>query len=697
MVLDKTRKSLDFQSGTPHPFGATREGSWVNFTLFSSQAKTVTLGLFNEHNSKSPEKIFTLCPNTNRTGDVWHIAINNIPKNWSYAYQIQSAHETPQKWLLDPYAHSLRSPTKWGTWHEQVKDATHLENIKSYVPFPNQFDWQGITRPNIPREELMIYEMHVRGFTQDPSSKALCPGSYLGIIEKIPHLKSLGINTIELLPLFEFNECEYGQIHPETGTPLYNYWGYSSMSFFAPMRRFAHGEKVESPVLEFKEMVRELHRAGIAVILDVVFNHSSEKGTGGPIQSFKGIDEFIYYMLDSKGRHCNYSGCGNTLNCNHPVMRELIRDCLRYWYCEMQVDGFRFDLASILCRDSNGSVLAEPPLIEILAQDPLLTDCLLIAEPWDAGGLYQVGSFPSWGVWAEWNGMYRDEIRRFIKGSGGSVSGFTRVFCGSEDLYQQDRLPHHSINFITAHDGFSLRDLVSYNEKHNLHNAECNRDGCNHNDSWNCGEEGETDCLKTQELRSKQMRNLHLALVLSQGTPMFRMGDEYGHSCFGNNNPWCQDGPINWFQWDEKKQDLNFLRFVQLANQFRKDHPHFHRQQFLNDSDIAWHGSHGQIPNWDGDHGFIACTLYSPKGDDPLFIAFNPQGEETLVYLPEAPENLTWVQVANTGLDSPKDFLEKEEFFVLNSPTYLMSSYSTLLLKTQNISKTPYGDLISSN
>ena len=504
---------------------------------------------------------------------------------------------------------------------------------RGLISFQSTFDWKGDRSPQIPLRDLIIYEMHVRGFTISPSSGVRHPGTFLGIIEKIPHLLDLGVNAIELMPLQEFNENENTNINPLTHQQLCNYWGYSTVNFFAPMTRYATKTAPGASIEEFKTMVRELHKNGIEVILDVVFNHTAEGNEKGPILSFKGFENPVYYLLNHDFTYSNYTGCGNTVNCNHPVVWEFIVKCLRYWVLEMHVDGFRFDLASTLTRGRQGQPLPTPPLIESLTDDPVLSKVKLIAEPWDLE-VYQVGQFYSHVKrWSEWNGKYRDCIRQFIKGNAGIKGEFITRLCGSEDLYY-NRTPLASINFITVHDGFTLRDLVSYNEKHNESNGEDNRDGLTDNDSWNCGIEGPTDDDKILALRNRQMRNYHFTLMISQGVPLLLMGDEYGHTKNGNNNTWCHDNELNWFLWDKLKENGDFYRFYKEMILFRKENPLLKREQFLSPKDAQWHGIEPFKPDWSAHTQFIAFTLLdSDKGND-LYIAFNAQEKGVSVHFP---------------------------------------------------------------
>lgn len=654
---------FSIKPGYSSPYGAYEHDGGINFALFSKNAIEVTLCLFQPHSQTIIAEI-ALNPYENKTGDVWHVFIKDPPLDFSYAFKIHGVNDQNHKnrfdsnaLLLDPYAKAVNTPIKWGS-------------ETAYQPFgtvfkEDAFEWDVRKFPVIPMHELIIYEMHVRGFTWYPTSLVTNPGTFLGIIEKIPYLKELGINTIELLPIQEFNEQENININPVTKERLFNYWGYSSVNFFSPMNRYASSNESNASILEFKKMVNELHNNGIEVILDIVFNHTSEGNHLGPTISYRGIDNSIYYLLNREGYYLNFTGCGNTLNCNHPIVRELIIDCLRYWVCEMHVDGFRFDLATILTRNPQGKPLDCPPLVEAITHDPILAQTKLIAEPWDAVGMYQVGAFfPQERRWAEWNGKYRDCVRRFIKGDFWVKNEFATRVCGSSDLYGSNRYPYHSINFITAHDGFTLADLVSFNEKHNEANGEGNQDGNNTNDSWNCGFEGFTENPEVNALRQRQMRNFHIALMVSQGVPMIQMGDEYGHTKKGNNNTWCQDNELSWFLWDKLENDITgYQRFFRLMIQFRKLHRLLRRPTFLTEKDILWHGAKPLKPNWEDSCRFLGFSLIDHESHEDLYIAFNPQGNSFSIELPELRDGFEWVEIVNTGKDTPNDIIDKEHWF----------------------------------
>jgi isoamylase len=665
---------LPFQisNGTPHPFGVTSNNNQYNFAIVSSTAKTVSLCLFSNSKQNQPTIEIPLDPLYNKTGHVWHICLEYPEEQFLYSYRIDGNN----KMLLDPYAKAVTTSYAW-------RECT----TGTYQPFgaishTNQFNWENDKPPSIAPENLIIYEMHIRGFTQHPSSAIQNPGTYEGVIEKIPYLLELGINAIELLPIYEFDETEYKRTSPLTKDQLCNYWGYSTVNFFSPMQRFSNKKNPEDIKNEFKKMVRELHKNGIEVILDVVYNHTAEGNHEGPTLSFKGFDNAEYYMLDDKGRYLNFSGCGNTFSCNNPIDQELILSSLRYWVVEMHIDGFRFDLASILTRGTHGAFLSNPPILELISKDPILSNVKLIAEPWDAGGLYQVGSFfPSGGKrWSEWNGRYRDIVRRFIKGTG-HKGAFAANICGSQDLYYRES-PNRSINFVTAHDGFTLADLVSYNQKHNIANGEDNRDGTDSNDSWNCGEEGETSSISVNALRQRQMRNFHVVLMLSRGIPMLHMGDEYGHTKLGNNNTWCQDNELNWFLWDKIAKNGDFFRFYKKLIHFRKERAVLRQDHFYSPKDIEWHGQRLKTPEWDKNNSFIAFTIKDHIQGQDIYAAFNMSGHFLNVELPHNQE-YEWNWIVDTSKEAPYDFLENDTI-ENNDPVYRMTPYSSIILKARS-------------
>ena len=678
--MSKEKKPFSTSRGSALPIGCTILSKGINFSIFARHAQGVTLVIDLPETTKTPrqQEEIALHPEVNRTGDLWHILLKTDRDDLRYGYRIKGpmSKETnglvydEQILLLDPVSH-IHTPRAWGEKPSEP-DRPRCEIIK------HDFDWQDDQPLNIPLARSIIYELHVRGFTRHPSSKVAHPGTYRGLIEKIPYLQELGITAVELMPVTEFDENDNVFRDPVSGKPLKNFWGYNPVSFFALKSGYA-ADKARH-INEFKALVLALHQAGIEVILDMVFNHTGEGKYDGVTSSFRGIDNRIYYLLDhDTHEYLNFSGCGNTMNCNHPVVRELIRDALRYWVMEMHIDGFRFDLASILGRDTSGQLLANPPMIEMIAEDPVLRDTKIIAEAWDAAGLYQVGTFSTDARWAEWNGMFRDDVRAFMAGLDDTVGNLATRIAGSADLYQSSlRHPFNSINFLTSHDGFTLSDLVSFNEKHNEGNGEENRDGDNHNISWNSGAEGLTRCKAIQDLRLRRMRSMILIMLFSQGVPMINSGDEFAHSKKGNNNSWCQDNNVNWLNWDLAEKNNGLLHFFKQCIRLRKDHSIFHRTSFFSEAgDISCPGGHSEIiwqsltpgrQDWSADCHTLAFLLSGSRTDkdqiNHFFIMLNGDREEGAVFtLPPVPGNSThgWHQIIDTSLDSPYNFLDLQQ------------------------------------
>ncbi len=641
----------------------------TNFAIFARHATKVTLVLdyFSSQGGKTERLEYHLHPSENRTGDMWHILLSLPFQEFHYGFRIDSNIDKTNsghcydksKILIDPFSRAL-PPRNWGQLSEYgVKPCSRV--MKS------NFDWQDDRPLKTPLADTIIYELHVRGFTNHPSSKTNAPGTYRGIIEKIPYFKNLGITAVELMPVTEFDENDNVFHNPDSGEKLKNFWGYNPVSFFAINSGYA--QNPENAINEFKEMVLALHKAGIEVFLDLVYNHSGECGYDGTTSSFRGIDNSIYYLLGEDKQYLNYSGCGNTMNCNHPVVRDLIRESLRYWVTEMHIDGFRFDLASILGRDQKGNVLTNPPMIEVIDQDPVLRHTKLIAEAWDAAGLYQVGSFSNNPRWAEWNGRYRDDVRSFMTGKKNSITHLATRIAGSSDLYETSgRGPLCSINFITSHDGFTLYDLVSYNEKHNRQNGENNRDGDNHNISWNSGIEGESKSKKITQLRLRRIKSMLTILLISQGVPMLCAGDEFGRTQKGNNNAWCQDNEISWVDWSLLDKNEGLFRYVKKCIALRKEHKIFRRKDFfLNDgqngtklSEIVWQYLVPGKQNWDPDtHGlaFFLRGLQSSDSSD-FFVMLNGGRGQSLKFLPPSPsdDKSLWHILIDTCATAPDDF-----------------------------------------
>ncbi|PON41132.1 Glycoside hydrolase [Parasponia andersonii] len=706
--------------GYPAPLGATPRDGGVNFAVYSANAISATLCLITlsdlDEQSRVSEEI-ALDPIANQTGSVWHVFLKGDFKDVLYAYKFHGDFSPEQghyfdssRLLLDPYAKAV---IRRGEFGALGPDGNRWPQMACMIPsFDDKFDWEGDLPLKYPQKDLIIYEMHVRGFTRHESSGTQFPGTYLGAVEKLDHLKELGVNCIELMPCHEFNELEYYSYNSVLGDYKVNFWGYSTVNYFSPMIRYSSvGTRNcgRDAVNELKLFIKEAHKRGIEVIVDVVFNHTAEGNENGPILSFRGADNSVYYMLAPKGEFYNYSGCGNTFNCNHPVVRQFIVDCLRYWVTEMHVDGFRFDLASIMTRGSSlwdaaniygspiegdllttGTPLSSPPLIDLISNDPIVRGVKLIAEAWDTGGLYQVGTFPHWGIWSEWNGKYRDTVRQFIKGTDGFSGAFAECLCGSPNLYQDGgRKPWNSINFVCAHDGFTLEDLVTYNNKHNLANGEDNNDGESHNNSWNCGQEGEFVSISVKKLRERQMRNFFLCLMVSQGVPMIYMGDEYGHTKGGNNNTYCHDNYINYFRWDKKEESSSdFFRFCCLVTKFRQECESLGLEDFPTAERLQWHGHAPGVPDWSETSRFVAFSLKdSMKGE--IYVAFNASHLPVTISLPERPGH-RWEPLIDTGKPAPYDVLSVDlpgrdialrqyaHFFEANM--YPMLSYSSIVL-----------------
>ncbi|MEW5975316.1 MAG: glycogen debranching protein GlgX [Acidobacteriota bacterium] len=694
---DTIRPDFEFSRGRPLPLGATLTRNGINFSIFSRHATSVTLVIFrpSEHD---PIGEFALDPRYNRTGDVWHAFVGGIDPGIEYGFRVDRVpnHE-PQLYrfdrrqvLIDPYAKELSGGATWGgTLHLRTTQdsASKPVILRHSLVADQEFDWGSDQPLNIHLADSIIYEMHVRGFTQHPSSNVKASGTFLGVLEKIPYLRELGVTAVELMPITEFEENDNPRINPLTGEPLRNFWGYHPISFFAPKASYASRSQNGHPLREFKTLVKALHAAGIEVILDMVFNHTAEGDERGPTFCFRGLDNTTYYIIDQDtGKYANFSGCGNTLNCNHPVVHDLILDCLRYWVTEMHVDGFRFDLASILGRGRDGSVLSNPPVLERIAADPVLANTKLIAEAWDAAGLYQVGHFPNWGRWAEWNGKFRDDIRRFLRGDPGMVPLLATRMAGSADLYQYDgRTPYHSINFVTSHDGFTLADLVAYNRKHNLANGENDTDGMDENLSWNCGEEGPTQDPDVLSLRRRQTRNFIAILFFSQGVPMILHGDEFGRTQLGNNNAYCQDNEISWVNWDLRNQNADLFRFFRLLIQFRKRHAALRRRTFFQEgnshpADVIWHGVKCGQPDWSWDSRTLGMQLAAPDGQDEVLLLANSHWEDHEFELPRL-MGKSWFRLLDTSLPSPSDILEEgTECRVRRQDAYRVCSRSVVVL-----------------
>ena len=668
-------------------YGACVASNGVSFTINSHGATRCTLLLFKPQAPKPYARI--PFPDSYRIGDTYSMLVYDIkPDEFEYAFSFDGPYEpakgllfNEENVLLDPYSRAVTGQRKWGEKPEGGKDFEYRGRVVK-----SSFDWGNIKQLEQPFEDLVIYEIHVRGYTKDKSSGVSAPGTFAGLKDKIPYLKDLGINAVELMPIFEFDEMESARV--VDGVQLYNYWGYNTVSFFAPNTSYAFNEEHNHEGDELKSLIKALKENGIEVILDVVFNHTAEGNEMGPCFSFKGIDNNVYYMLTPDAHYYNFSGCGNVMNCNHPVVRNFIIDCLRHWAIEYRVDGFRFDLASILGRDQNGAPMANPPILESLAFDPVLGKMKLIAEAWDAGGLYQVGSFPSWNRWAEWNGRYRDDMRSFLKGDDGMAGNAITRITGSRDLYSPESRGHKaSVNFLTCHDGFTLYDLYSYNEKHNEKNGWNNTDGDNNGHSWNCGADGETDDPNVNGLRRRLIKNAFAALLCSRGPAMFFAGDEFCNTQFGNNNAYCQDNIISWLDWSRLEEFKEIHDFVRHMIQFRKEHPILRKMTKPSSCQFPEISVHNGTP-------FNASTDYKTKligimyagrneedtEDDIVFYCMNAYWEPLVMQLPVLPNGKHWHVDTNTNAEyfDGEDFTEKTELLGVN--TIRVPARTTIIL-----------------
>jgi len=700
------------RNGKPMAYGAVLTASGVNFSLYSKDATKVQLCLFDSDVAQKPFQIIDFDSIRNKTGDIWHIEVCGLKAGAMYLYKVDGPYEPTNglrfnfhKYILDPYSKSFTIGSVFRSYNNQHKqgfsanEGGELQNLSDFpkcVVVDDDFDWEDDRPLNYPLDKTVIYETHVKGFTASPTS-GIAPeiaGTYKGFSQKIDYLKNLGITSVELLPLFEFDENENGNINPKTGDRLVNYWGYSTIGFFAPKTSYASDKTPGGPVREFKQMVKELHKAGIEVILDVVYNHTAEGNEHGYTFEFRGLQNNVYYSLpqNDKQYYMNFSGCGNSVNCNHPVTEKFILDSLRYWVLEMHIDGFRFDLASILTRAPNGAPMEVPPLTYAISQDPVLSKTKIIAEAWDAAGLYQVGGFPAGqdNRWSEWNGRFRDDIRRFVRGDEMATTAAATRIAGSSDCYNHDeRSPLASVNFLTAHDGFTLNDLVTYNYKHNDENGENNRDGSDDNYSYNHGFEGECTNPKIELLRQKKIKSFLIYLMLSQGVPMMLGGDEMRRTQFGNNNAYCQDNQISWFDWNLAKTNEGLVRFTSQIINLRKNHNIFSRSKYFTNvydeqtvPEITWCDINAKVPDWEKMNRFLGFKLNGNDFDNDFYIATNTDIYDLTITLPAPSAGKKWYRVADTCLNSPEDILEagKEELLDEQRRYVLVSNCSIILM-----------------
>ena len=678
-------------AGRSYPLGATVFSDGVNFSVFSRGASAVELLLFDREDDARPSRVIAIDPALNRTYHYWHSFVSGVRPGQIYAYRVHGRWEPENgvrfdstKVLLDPYGRSVVVPKNYSRDAIRTDQANSAPAMKSVVVDPHVYDWEGDAPLKRPSSRTIIYEMHVRGFTQHPSSGVAdkLRGTYPGLVEKIPYLQQLGITAVELLPVFQFDaqDAPAGQV---------NYWGYAPVSFFAPHHGYSSRQDPLGPIDEFRDMVKALHRAGIEVILDVVFNHTAEGDHRGPTLSFRGLDNSTYYILEQdRSRYANFSGTGNTLNANHPIVRRMIVDSLRYWVQEMHVDGFRFDLASILARDSSGQPMSNPPVLWDIESDPVLAGTKMIAEAWDAAGLYQVGSFVG-DSWKEWNGRFRDDVRSFFRGEEGSVARVADRLVGSPEIYgYREREAEESVNFVTCHDGFTLNDLVSYNLKHNEANGEGNRDGATDNRSWNCGIEGPTDDPAVENLRNRQAKNLLTCTMLSLGMPMIGMGDEVRRTQRGNNNAYCQDNETSWFDWTLVSKHADVHRFARLLIErrlLRDVQPEYEREslnQLLRESNKAWHGVKLYQPDWSNGSHSVAFSLELKKQKQLLHLILNAYWEPLDFELPPLSDEdgSAWLRWIDTALDSPGDIVAWQTAPPFTGRTYRAGPRSVAVL-----------------
>jgi isoamylase len=680
--------------GRAAPLGATLCGDGSNFSVFSKNATRIELLLFDDADATEASRVISLEAPTHRTYHYWHTSVPGVAAGQVYAYRAhgpflpgRGLRFDPEKILLDPYGLAVAVPERFDR-HAAARpgDNTSLA-MKSVVANPSQYDWEGDAPLKRPFTEAVIYELHVRGFTRHPNSGVACEkrGTYAGLIEKIPYLKDLGVTVVELLPVFQFD--------PQSAPAgVVNYWGYQPVSFFAPHHAYSSQPDPLAVLDEFRDMVKALHRAGIEVVLDVVFNHTAEGGADGPTFCYRGFANDFYYTLETdKSRYADYTGCGNTLNANRPIVRRLIQDSLRYWVTEMHVDGFRFDLASILSRDETGHPLPNPPVLWDIESDPAMAGIKLIAEAWDAAGLYQVGSFVG-DAWQEWNGRFRDDVRRFVKGERGTVSHIATRLLGSPDIYgHKQREAEHSINFVTCHDGFTMNDLVSYDHKHNEANGENNRDGSNDNLSWNCSVEGPSDDPAVEGLRERQIKNFFALLLLSTGTPMWPMGDEVRRTQHGNNNAYCQDSELNWFDWSLLERHAGIHRFVKVLTHYRQrrdvvtESATLTLNQLLDQSKIEWHGVALNRPDWSEHSHSLAFTVESLRARFLFHGMLNAYWEPLSFELPLArADGRQWRRCIDTALPAPEDISTWVKAASVTQSHYVVQPRSMVLL-AQNL------------
>jgi isoamylase len=712
--LSASHEESEIQAGNPLPIGGPhQQGDGVCFVLFSRHATGVRLELYQNPEDSSPVRIIDFDPMRHKTGDLWHVWIRGITVGQLYGYRIEGPYLpeeghrfNPHKLLLDPYARAIAGVKNWDFLAARGYDSSSRLADLSFSTVDNagttpkcivtrdDFDWGMDSPPKHSASDTVIYETHVRGFTIHPSSGAAHPGTFAGLVEKIPYLQDLGVTAIELMPVLEFNENESQLLNPITGDKLKNYWGYNPVAYFAPKQSYSFESSQWRQTVEFREMVKSFHRAGIEVILDIVLNHTAEEDELGPTFCLRGIENSIFYLLQENQLryYRDFTGVGNTLNANHPVVRELVMSVLRYWVMHMHVDGFRFDLASVLGRDEHGNILRDAPLLESIAEDPILRDVKIIAEAWDEGGAYQVGDF-STKRWTEWNGRFRDDVRRFWIGDAGMMGWFARRICGSSDLYQSSgKGPEGSLNFVTCHDGFTLNDLVSYKEKQNYENGEFGRDGTDANYSDNCGVDGPSEDPAVEGTRNRMIKNFLLTLFISRGVPMLLGGDEFRRTQRGNNNAYCQDNEVSWFDWSLLEKHEEIHRFTRGMIGFRHAHSVLRKEVFYTDADIKWFAPSGGTPGWEDQRQRSFTCLILGQTEPDLLLLFNADSNPVDFSIPALPPGKIWRLAADTSRPAPEDLFDPgKEPSIQGQIRFRLESRSSAILLTGD-AEVPHGD-----
>ncbi|MFN2370148.1 MAG: glycogen debranching protein GlgX [Candidatus Krumholzibacteriia bacterium] len=682
------RDPRDLPPGRPAPLGAAPAEAGVNFCVHAPAATAVELLLYAAAADPEPAAVVPLDPVRNRTDGYWHVLLPDTGHGQVYAWRADGPHDPDrglradrEKVLLDPWARAVVGHDTWDREAARRPGPNGPSALRAVVVDPERYDWEGDRPLRLPPGREVIYELHVGGFTRHPSSGADAArrGTYAGMAERLDHLRDLGVTTVELMPIHAFD-------HQDAPPGLVNVWGYSPVAWFAPHPGYSSDRSPTGPVDEFRDLVKACHRAGLRVVIDVVFNHTAEGGPEGPTLGWRGLADATWYLGSAEGRYLDVTGCGNTVNANDPVVARTIVDCLRWWVEHLHVDGFRFDLACALCRDTDGEPLARPPVIAAIDTDPVLAGRRLVAEAWDAAGLQQVGTFPG-RRFATWNGPFRDTVRRFLRGDTGTIEGLMARLVGSRDIFAAPhQRPSHGVNFVTAHDGFSLADLVAYERKHNAANGEHNRDGSDHNLAWNCGVEGPSDDEAVAALRRRQARNFLVLLLCANGTPMLWMGDEVGHTRQGNNNPWCQDNELNWLDWSARESEADLLRFVRLLVRATSAFPLLQADRWWTVSgpdgsdDVTWHGTEPGKPDWRPASRRLAFTLDPDQDAGRWHLMLNAAGSAAAFTPPPPRAGRAWHLLVDTAAPPPGDIHEPAAAPGLAGPACRVAAHAVAVL-----------------